>query len=408
MMLKLKRYSFFMFCLFCFCVHLNAQRKDISMARGYVKAGQNLEKAESMMRTLLKDSSNRDNGKIWDVLLASVNKQYDAVNEQIYLKQKADTGKLFLNTLKMFEICQSYDTIAVSSFNDGRQLAKQRKKRADYLLAYRANLYNGGMYFVKKNNFDEAYRMFDTYIGCLYHPLFSGIKFSASDSAAVRKAAYMSMYSAYKAHHYEETLKYAQLAMSDTAYLNYKYQYLVETFQALKDTSRYVSSLEAGFEKYPKSMFYFPRLFNYYFSEKGDMGMAATLCDKALKTDSTNLVFLIAKSSLLLQMDRYKECVDVCDLILSKDNGAADAYLNAGLAFFNQTVRINSSPSTARKQRTKLTQLYKSALPYMEKYQKLCPDGVKKWGIPLYTIYLNLNMGKEFEDIEKILQNGNK
>ena len=38
----------------------------------------------------------------------------------------------------------------------------------------------------------------------------------------------------------------------------------------------------------------------------------------------------------------------------------------------------------------------------MEKYRELEPTVKSKWLAPLYTIYLNLNMGKEFDEIDKI------
>ena len=38
----------------------------------------------------------------------------------------------------------------------------------------------------------------------------------------------------------------------------------------------------------------------------------------------------------------------------------------------------------------------------MEKYRTLVPEAKSKWLAPLYTIYLNLNMGKEFDEIDKI------
>ena len=54
--------------------------------------------------------------------------------------------------------------------------------------------------------------------------------------------------------------------------------------------------------------------------------------------------------------------------------------------------------------------MYKSALPYLEKYRKIVTDNVSVWGLPLYTIYLNLNMGKQFEEMDRLLkqENGQK
>ena len=47
---------------------------------------------------------------------------------------------------------------------------------------------------------------------------------------------------------------------------------------------------------------------------------------------------------------------------------------------------------------------FKKALPYLEKYRALAPDQKEKWALPLYTIYLNLNMGKQFDDIDKLMR----
>ena len=84
----------FILMLFAASVQMaNAQKKEISLAKDNVKAGKSLEQAEASMRKLLADSTNRNNEKIWLVLFDAVRKQYEAVNEKMYLKQSADTAK---------------------------------------------------------------------------------------------------------------------------------------------------------------------------------------------------------------------------------------------------------------------------------------------------------------------------
>ena len=39
----------------------------------------------------------------------------------------------------------------------------------------------------------------------------------------------------------------------------------------------------------------------------------------------------------------------------------------------------------------------------MEYYRLLMPDEKKKWAPPLYRIYLNLNLGRQFDEIDKLL-----
>ena len=43
--------------------------------------------------------------------------------------------------------------------------------------------------------------------------------------------------------------------------------------------------------------------------------------------------------------------------------------------------------------------------PYMEKYRKMAPSDQKRWAPALYRIYFNLNMGKEFEEIDRTMRN---
>ncbi|MDY5090516.1 MAG: hypothetical protein SPE75_02955 [Prevotella sp.] len=409
-MMSYRRFLALFFLLITFSLTSFAQKKEMSLAKGYIKSGQNLDKAEQLMATLLKDSANQQNFKIWEILFSAVKKQYDNVNEQMYLKQKADTANLFVSARKMFEIYESCDSVDAMPDKRGNVEPKYRKKHADLLSLYRKNLYNGGMFFVKKNNYSEAYSMFDAFIGCCEQPLFSNYDFVKTDSATIFKAAYMAMYSGYKMQDVDKTLKHAQWAMRDTASLNLKYQYLAETFLLKNDTTRYITTLERGFSQFPLSMYYFPRLFNHYFTACGNTEKAMQLCDKGLSVDSINMVFLFARSSVLLQEDRYQECVDICDKLIAQNDTLADAYLNAGLAYFNQGIKISNNNKLLRTQRSTLQKLYKSALPYLEKYRKLAPDNVSVWGLPLYTIYLNLNMGKQFEEMDRLLkqENGQK
>ena len=399
----MQRKHIFILFLLCLPLLVSAQKKEISAARDMVKANKTLPKAEEMMRKLLNDSSNLRNEKIWVVLFDAVRKQYEAGNEQLYLKNKYDTAQLFINARKMFQIYEAYDSVDITLCKKAGAVPKDRKKHAEFLLPYRKNIYTGGQFFLHKKDYAKAYDFFDTYIGCIDHPLFSLHKLAESDTH-LGDAAYLALYSGYKLKDVKKTLKFKDLALSDTANMNNKLQYLAETYLSMKDTDNYIHAMEAGFERFPLSMYYFPRLFDYYFRVKQDVAKSDSLCKGALRADSTNMVFLLAKSSILLEKNEYDSCIKVCDGLIARNDTLADAYLNAGLAYYNQAVKLENDAAVARNNRARLRSLYKSALPYIQRYRELSPSARDRWGFPLYTIYLNLNMGKEFEEIEKILK----
>ena len=51
----------------------------------------------------------------------------------------------------------------------------------------------------------------------------------------------------------------------------------------------------------------------------------------------------------------------------------------------------------------RIHELYRHARPCMEMVRKLQPERQERWASPLYRIYLNLNLGDEFNEIEKLL-----
>ena len=389
-------------CIICICLQINAQKKEISLAKDNIKKGTNLEQAESSMANLLKDSANRNNEKIWLTLYEAQKKQYEQGNEKLYLKQDYDTAKLFLSVKKMFQTLEGLDSVDAQTDKKGRVKLVYRKKHAAMLDVHRRNLYNGGAYFVNKQNFKEAYNFFDMYLNCSIQPLFTGYKYDETDKN-MPSAAYWAVYCGYKLQDPKATFHYAYWALKDTVHYQYMLQYLAETYKMEKDTMRYVSVLEEGFKKYPRFPFFFPRLIEYY-TKNEQYDAALSLCDKALQVNDSSNLFKFTKSSVLLSLKRYKECIDLCDSVIAKDSTFLGAYLNAGLSYFNQAVEADKALKQTDKQKKEIIQLYKKALPYLEKYRKMVPDEKSLWGLPLYTIYLNLNMGKEFDEIDKLLK----
>ena len=379
-----------------------AQKKEIAQAKDNVKAGKSLVEAEASMRKLLCDSANRTNEKIWLVLFDAVRKQYENLNEQMYLKQKVDTSNLFVLTNRMFGVLEGLDSLDAQPNGGGKVKLNYRKRNSEYLNTFRPNLYNGGLFYIGKKDYRKAFDMFSTYIDCANQPLFSSFNYGLTDRR-MPKAAFYTVYAGYKLGNAAYTLKYADLAKRDTADIVATYQYMSEAYRLNSDSVKFVNILQCGFARNPQSDYFFSHLFDYYF-KRSETDSALVLCDKAIKADTANTVAMFAKSTVLLNQKRYEECVEVCNRIISLDKNHAEAYLNGGLALFNQAVELDNSKNRSREKRERMMAMYRKALPYMQAYRKLAPNAKKAWAMPLYTIYLNLNMGKEFDEIDALLR----
>ena len=376
---------------------VSAQRKQIGEARTYLKSGKNYDKAEKLMTDLLKDSANQDNKRIYEIWLQSVQKQYEQANERFYMKKQQDTAQFFNLVRRMFTIAFRMDSLDMMPDKKGRVNPQYRKDNAQKLMQYRPNLFYGGTYHLRKGELETAYDFFERYMDCDRQPLFTGYDLLATDER-MGEVAYWATYCGYRMNDPVRTLRHAELAKRDTVKLEYTLQYTAEAWRALNDQEKYVETLREGFGRFPKSVYFFPRLMDSY-SSKGNYEKALAVADEALATDSVNTLFLLAKSTMLLNLGRYEECKDYSQRLISIDDQAAEAYYNAGTACLNIALGLDS-----RKQKKMITKMYQKALPYMETYRQLAPQEVEKWGAALYRIYFNLNMGKKFEEIDRMLK----
>ena len=377
-----------------------AQRKELSQARSYVKSG-NYDAAENLMTKLLKDSANRTNEKIYLTWYDAVRGKYDQGNEKLYLKQKYDTTALFTNVRKMFQILESLDSLDMRPDKKGRVNPAYRDRHAAYLDIVRPNLFNGGSFYVRKGKWKEAYDYFETYMDCTRQPLFSAFGYDSIDSR-LPEAAYWATYCGYKMNDPVLTLRYRKLALADSARADFTLQFIAEARRWLNDDELYLATLQEGFRRYPMFAYFFPRLIDAY-TGMGQYDRALAVADSALAVNDSSELFLFAKSSALLRLERYSECIEWSARLIAINDSLPEPYFNAGTAYLNMASGMN-----ARKDKRLVKAAYQNARFYFERYRQMMPDQKQKWAPALYRIYLNLNLGRQFDEIDRLLNERKK
>ena len=393
----MKKYIIFVISGLLMSATCGAQRKQIGEARTILKSGKNLEQAEKLMTDLLKDSANLENTRIYDIWLQAVEKQYLALNEKMYLKQKVDTTQFFDLAKRMFVIAERLDSVDAKPGKNGKVNPEYRKDNAAKMQGYRPNIYYGGAHHLKKGDFKTAFGFFEMYLDCDRQPLFTGYDFMYKDPK-MGEVAYWATYCGYRMNDPLLILRHAATAQRDEQKLEYTLQYMAEAWEKLEDDSMYTATLWQGFRKYPKSNYFFPRLMDNY-NRRGNYKLADSVVNEALKTDSLNELFLFAKSTVMLNLRKYGDCLKFSDQLIELNPNLADIYYNGGLACLNIAQRMDS-----RKYKKQIKKMYEKARPYMEKYREMAPDEVDKWAPALYRIYFNLNIGKQFDEIDKLLK----
>ena len=389
--------------LFAGCsLSLMAQKKEISQVKQMIKKSNNLNQAEQIMRDLLKDSANINNDKVWNTLFDVLNKKYLNGNEALYLKRPCDTTQFYNNIAEMFKVAIGFDSIQVKANKPQKEINKSREKYANMLLSTRANLFNGGVFFIRKKDYNNGFDLLSLYITTAQHAIFSSYNLPQKDKY-LPEAAYWTVFCGYKTQDANKALCYASLALTDSTHHANTLQYLADTYKMNRDTIRYEQTLKEGFDKYPLSPFFFSRLIAFYASED-NYAEGLNLVERAFAIDSLNRSFRFAKSSILYHLKRYDQSIDICKSLLAEKDTTSGILLNIGLSYFNKAEDLSLKVGNVGKNKSKINSLYAKALGYLEEYRKREPQDKDKWAVALYTIYLNLNMGKEFEEIDKLLR----
>jgi len=377
-----------------------AQKKELSDARSILKTRANYDKAEKLMTDLIqKDTIHLYNPKVLGIWYEAVQGQYEAANEKLYLKQKYDTVAFYTVIRRLQQVGLKLDSLEIRL--DGHGKAAHRKSHSEYLNQLRPNLYFGGTYLVRKCDYQKAFLFFDTYIKAAEEPMFESYHYEERDSL-IPVAAYWATLCGFKLHDAAMTLAHCHLALNDTQKAQFTLQYMCEAYQLQKDMPRYVATLKEGFARFPDYPYFFPRLADYYTQEARTDSVLA-VAEQGLQHDPRGRLFLIAKSVALLDLERYDECISTSQQLLEYYPDQAEAYFNIATCYLNRALVVEQE-NEPRKNRPILQKLYSDARPMMEKYRELAPADQKRWAPALYRIYLNLNMGKQFEEIDMLMR----
>lgn len=382
----------------------------IRQAKEAIKKKQNLEQtAKTLMAEAAKEDVKRKK-RIECLQLAAEcsQKLYEAENLKLYLKQKYDTARFFSSILDMFIRLEQADSLGAQPNEKGRVKPVNRKRNHDILKPFRANLLNGGRWLFRKSEMAQAYPYLDCYVGTATHPLFVADSLLTTDTL-IRPTAYLAVMAAHFGNNPDGVIKHATLAKESGQKSHLVQEYLCKAWLAKADTAQWLSALDDGVHEFPLHDYFFTHLIDHYLAH-GDYTRSMALADSMIQVADSVALFWYAKSLVYLKQNRDRDVINACDSCLARNDKFVDAYYNKGIASLNLAVIYTENavkdihdPAYRRDQEI-IRSLYVLAKQPMEKVRELAPDDKARWAPHLYRIYLNLNLGNEFEEMDRILK----
>ena len=322
-------------------------------------------------------------------------------NRKAYLKQAYDTAKFFNKLRDMYNRLQLCDSIDLLPDAKGKVHARLQKKTTALRLKHRRNIFGGGRYYLFKQNYKEAYPFYDLY--CIYSR-------EEKQDTLYPQAALCATLSAFLVENWQGTIKYADTAIfySDTATSAILHEYKVRSYEKMKNDSLWVAMLQQGVVKYPHHDYFFVQLADWCYAHRR-YDVERKLADRVIADTGGKAIHYYAKSKSYLAEENYEACIEFADSTIARQKDFADAYYNKGISYINMAViaheksckDVKNPQYAIDKQRTQ--ELYKKARPCMEMVRRLQPEKSDLWAPLLYRIYLNLNLGDEFNEIDRLL-----
>ena len=364
----------------------------------------NYKEAVNQVNKLRQDSTYKYNT---DLCLLSMEAQKglnDAENTKLYLKQAYDTVAFFSTTRLIVQEAVRVDSIERVEHGEQGMKTKQSRHAANYLKDYFSNLHPAARFFFRRGSFAEACDYLRLCIDLPRTELGQRLSLPARNEA---QNASLYLTAAFNLKKYDDVHRYETEALLDTASLPVLVECLAYTAEAEQDTARYRYWLDEGLHRFPQQTQFFTRLADYY-TARQDYASVLRIADDVLQRDSTYLSARLAQCMASLNMKRFDDCILAGEKLLQADTANVEAHYYMGASYVSKAVGVKLPDNALTKGYTQaLNQqkaYYRKAEYSLERYRSLTPNLQKRWAPLLYKVYLALNEGKKFAEIENMLQ----
>ena len=385
-----------------------AQKAAVSGAEKMAKDQKsNLGEARNLIKGALTNAETKDDPKTWFIAGQIEDAQFNRENTKQMLGQTPDEKIMYqaLEDALPFYL-KAYELDQVPNAK-GKIAPKYTKNIKGILSANHVYFINGGSHYLDEQNFQKAFEFFEKYIEIANLPFFAGEKTSARDESFQMVQFFAG---AIAASIDPDLAIPALMRAKDTPYRQYEvYTSLIFVYDQQKDSVNMEKILEEGMNLFPDSSFFMLNLINtYIYSNRNDK--AIEMMTAAIAKNPTNPQLYLAMGSVYetgyedfsKAEDNFKKSLE-----LDAENSSANFYLgrvyyNQGINTLNEANTLNDVPQYNAAKEVALG-LFKKALPYFQKANQLDPESFETM-IGLRGIYYQLNMEKEYNEIDAIME----
>ena len=186
-------------------------------------------------------------------------------------------------------------------------------------------------------------------------------------------------------------------------------QFLYQEYVALKDTAKFITTLQEAIVRFPAEPWFLQNLINYYIYS-GQEQTAVDYLAQAIEREPNVAQYHLIKGNLNDNLGHYDEAMQDFDNALAIDPTLADAVAGKGRVYYNQAVKLNeaaaliSDNKAYKKALDEMNAVFRKSLPFFEKAHEMDPTERSYMQI-LKGLYYRFRMDAKYEEIAEKLNN---
>ena len=389
-------------------VTVSAQESVVKQAKS---AKSDPEKAASILEPALSDPTTSKDCETWKLAGDLQKSIYDQEYTKMYLQQEYDAERMYKSIVKLHEyyikaVAVEKEQVAAGTLKKAKYSAKLGKE----IVPTRAYLINAGSDAYNSGDYEGALTYFGTYADAINEPILAELPEVKNDTLIYMLASYACQ-AASSIKNTDAVIKYAEIGKKDKEEGYRALVCLADVYGKgeTPDSAKWLATIEEGVESFPQQEFFVGSLMDYYI-QKGRVDDALAKIESVIASNP-NPYFKYVKGVLLYEKKQYEDAIATMNEIISAGGDfQCEAYAQIGNCYFVQAQEIVEENATIsmddpkyNENEGKIRELYEKAKPNYEKAKQIGPDKKNLWGNFLLNIYWKLNMGPEYEALEKEL-----
>lgn len=387
---------------------LFAQTKSVNRAESLAKSRTpNFAEARTLIQAALQSPETKDDAKAWYVAGYIEDRQFDAERAKQLLGQPANEAVMYEALSKVWPYFQKAYELDQLPDAKGKVNPKNTKNIMGILSANHVYYINSGAYYFDQKDYQKASDAFEQYLEIAHFPAFQNEKV-AEKNENYNTVLFYSAVAATQLKDSPKAIAALERAKTSDHRASDIYQYLAYEYEQVGDTAKWEQTLEEGMAKFPEEKYFLMVLINnYIYSNRNEQ--AITFLNKAIADEPTNpqlydVLGRVYETGLSDAENAEKYFLQALEV----DPNYVEALIDLGRIYYNKGVNVQGDANTLtdntkyQEEVAKAKDYFNKALPYFVKARAAKPDE-REVLVALRGIYYNLNMGAEFEEIEKAM-----